>query len=113
VKEKAASSITLTTSDGSTLTVKVTAATAYSVAGVDSATLADIAVGAVVVATGTTNEDGSLTATKVGARPAGEDGRPGGSRGHGRGFSGLPGWGQVDDESPRSSPLPSGEGTSS
>jgi hypothetical protein len=87
VKEKSASSLTLTTRDGSTVVVKVDAATTYEVAGLDSATLADIDVGDVVMASGTTNADGSLTAAVVRSRGAGELGGPGmggpGRGGHG------------------------------
>jgi hypothetical protein len=113
VKEKSGDSITLAGRDGTTSVVRVTASTTYRVAGVESPTLADVAVGAVVLASGTTNADGSLTAATVLARPAGEDGGPGGGRGHGRGPGGLPGWAPDDRAAPSSSPLPSGEGTSS
>ena len=119
VKEKSATSITLTTRDDATVVVKVTDATTYSVEGVESATLADIEVGAVVLAAGTENADGSLTATVVRSRAAGMDGGPGmgggWGRGHGRGVmpgGELPGWGPGEDASPDASPLPSGEGTS-
>ncbi len=120
VKEKSATSITLTTRDDSTVVVTVTDATTYSVEGVDTATLADIEVGDVVVASGTENADGSLTATVVRSRAAGTDGGPGmgggWGRGHGRGGmpgGGLPGWGSDGDASPDAFPPPSGEGTSS
>ncbi len=120
VKEKTATSITLTTRDDETVVVTVTDATTYSVSGVETATLADIAVGAVVAASGTENADGSLTATVVRARAAGTDGGPGMGGGWGRGHGGggmggdgLPGWGPGDDVDPDASPLPSGEGTSS
>jgi hypothetical protein len=111
VKEKTASSITLTKRDGSTVVVKVTSTTTYSVQGVDSATLADIAVGNVVMAAGTTNADGSLTATTVRARAAGSFGGPDGDGGWGRGWGrgghgGMPGW----DDAPASSPAPTGDG---
>lgn len=111
VKEKTASSITLTTRDGSTVVVQVTSATTYSVEGVETATLADIEVGSVVMAAGTTNADGSLTATTVRARAAGSFGGPDGGRGGGRGGhgGGMPGW----EGAPESPPAPSGDGTSS
>lgn len=111
VKEKTASSITLTTRDGSTVVVKVTSTTTYSVEGVETATLADVEVGSIVMAAGTTNADGSLTATTVRARAAGSFGGPDGGRGWGRGGhgGGMPGW----ETAPESSPAPSGDGTSS
>lgn len=120
VKEKSATSITLTTRDDATAVVKVTDATTYSVEGVESATLADIKVGAVVLASGTENVDGSLTATVVRSRAAGTDGSPGmgggWSRGHGWGVmpgGEFPGWGPGEDAPPDAPPLPSGEGTNS
>jgi hypothetical protein len=116
VKEKSASSITLTTRDDSTVVVTVDSGTTYQVAGVTSPTLADIEVGAVVVASGTRNADGSLTATVVRSGAAGQDGGPGmggwGRGGHGPGWgmpgSGMPG--DLDDEAAPSS-APSGSGT--
>ena len=119
VKEKSSSSITLTTRDGATMVVKVTSTTTYAVEGVQSATLADVAVGSVVMASGTTNADGSLTATSVQARAAGSFGGPGGGpdggRGWGRGHGGdgFPGMGPGWDEAPAASPTPSADGSSS
>ena len=77
VKEKSASSLTLTTRDGSTVVVKVTSSTTYQVAGVTSPTLADVKVGDVVMAAGTRNADGSLDATVVRSHAAGQFGGPG------------------------------------
>jgi hypothetical protein len=115
VKEKSASSITLTTRDDSTVVVKVDSGTTYQIDGVTSPTLADIEVGAVVMASGTRNADGSLTATVVRSWAAGQDGGPGmggwGRGGHGG--HGGPGWGMpgdLDDEAAPSS-APSGSGT--
>lgn len=120
VKATSATSITLTTRDDETVVVTVTGTTTYAVEGVETATLADIEVGAVVVASGTENADGSLTATVVRSRAAGMDGGPGMGGGWGRGHGGggmpgggLPGWGPGDDASPDASAPPSGEGTSS
>lgn len=119
VEEKTADSITLAGRDDTTVIVRVTADTAYFVPGVESPTLADVEEGALVVAVGTSNPDGSLTAAKVGAWAPGTDGwlpgwrrgsdeggppfdlRPpwgpsrdrGWDRGWGRG--GLPGWGDL------------------
>jgi hypothetical protein len=135
VEDKTAYSMTLTRRDDSTVIVRVTTTTTYFVLGVESPTLADVEVGALVVAVGTSNPDGSLTASKVGAWTAGQGGwlpgwrrgsdegeppwGPGMDRGWGRG--GLPGWddlwwpgsGPGTDAEPDASPLPSGEGTSS
>lgn len=120
VKEKGAGSITLTLRDGSTVVVKVTSATTYHVAGIISSTLADVAVGATVTASGTKNADGSLTATIVRSRAAGQDGGPGmggwGRGGHGRGMGGwdddgMPGWPGGPDASPAPSIAPSSGST--
>lgn len=115
VKEKSSGSITLTTRDGSTLVVKVTSSTTYQVEGVTAPTLADINVGDVVMAGGTKNSDGSLTATVVRAHAAGTFGGPGGGRGWGgdggpgRGPGGFPGWGGPgDDDAAAPSSAPSG-----
>jgi hypothetical protein len=115
VKEKSASSITLTTRDDSTVVVKVDSGTTYQVDGVTSPTLADIEVGAVVMASGTRNADGTLAATVVRSWAAGQDGGPGmggwGRGGHGG--RGGPGWGvpgDLDDEAAPST-APSGSGT--
>jgi hypothetical protein len=119
VKETSTTSITLTTRDDEPVVVTVTGSTTYDVEGVETATLADIEVGAVVVASGTENADGSLTATVVRSRAAGMDGGPGmgggWGRGHGGGMpgGGLPGWGPDDETSPDATASPSGEGTSS
>ena len=93
VKEKGTSSLTLTTRDGSTVTVKVTSSTTYQVAGITTPTLADIKVGDVVMASGTKNADGSLSATAVLARAAGDFGGPG-MGGPGMGGPGMGGWGR-------------------
>ena len=65
VASKSATTIVVTTAPGKTTTVNVSAATKYVVLGKSSATLADIAVGARVIATGTLNSGGSLDATRV------------------------------------------------
>ncbi len=121
VKEKSATSLTLTTRDGSTVVVKVTSTTTYQVAGITSPTLADVKVGDVVMTAGTRNADGSLTATVVRSHAAGQFGGPGGGfgagpeggfgrggmRGDGRGW-GFPGG---PDASPAPSIAPAGSGT--
>lgn len=83
------SSITLKDRDGAIVTVTVTSATTYEVAGKTNATLADVTVGSMVMATGTKNADGSLTATAVRAFTPGQggpgmDGRGGGRHGGGQ-----------------------------
>jgi Domain of unknown function (DUF5666) len=119
VASKASDSFTLTTRDGTTVTVKVTSSTTYQALGVTSPTLANVTVGATVAAQGTRNSDGSLTATVVRIGVGGPgwgrgwDGDewggsmgPGmmdGGRGMGRGFG--PGWG--DDLVPAPSASPS------
>ena len=109
VKEKGASSLTLTIRDGSTVVVNVSSTTTYEVDGITSPTLADVKVGDVVMASGTKNADGSLSATTVRSHAAGNFGGPGmgwpgmggGRGGHGHGFPGG-GWGDPD-----ASPAPS------
>ena len=78
------STITVEQRDGNEATIKVTASTTYTVSG-DDATLADVEVGMVLVAEGTENSDGSLTATEVRAADPGEFRGPGGPGHHGRG----------------------------
>jgi hypothetical protein len=131
VKETGASSITLTVRDGSTVVVKVSSATTYQVSGITSPTLADVKVGDVVMASGTRNADGSLTATIVRSHAAGVFGGPGmgggrggfegpgmggerggfGGRGMGGGRGGFGGGGR-GPVAPEASPAPSGSGTS-
>jgi len=59
------STITVKRFDGTTQTIHVDASTTYTVAGVTSPTLADIKVGAFIVAQGTQRADGSLDAEAV------------------------------------------------
>ena len=86
------STITVERPDGTTATIKVTAATTYRVGGHDDAALSDITVGMHLVAEGTENSDGSLTANAVHA--VDPDGMPGPN---GRGFRGPGGHGPWDD----------------
>jgi Domain of unknown function (DUF5666) len=65
VSATTSSSITVTQRDGTSATIKVTSATTYDVSGNSSAALGDITSGMVVMASGTRNADGSLTATAV------------------------------------------------
>lgn len=70
------STITLQRRDGTSVTITVNAETEYQVNG-DNAELADIEVGMFLVARGTENADGSLTATDVRAGERGMGGRGG------------------------------------
>lgn len=92
------STITVARRDGTTGTIKVTGDTTYKVAGAD-ATLADVKVGMVLMAEGTENSDGSLTAAAVRAGTFGDRG-PGG-----KGFRG--GDGDHDGLGPDSTAAPS------
>lgn len=74
VTATSASGLTLKAQDGSTVTVTVSSSTTYRVAGTQSATLADIKVGDVVVASGTKSGDGSIAATEVNAFTPGTGG---------------------------------------
>ena len=59
------SSITVKLPDGSSATIKVGSTTTYDVAGNSSAKLSDLKAGMAVMATGTRNSDGSLSATRI------------------------------------------------
>lgn len=128
VKEKGSSSLTLTTRDGSTVTIKVSSSTTYMVGGVTTPTLADVKVGDIVMAAGSRNADGSLSATVVRSHTAGQFGGPGGGfggpggmpgpmRGDGFGRGGMrdggPGWGFPGDPdaAPAPTTAPAGNGT--
>jgi hypothetical protein len=93
VTAKTETSITVKTRDGSSLTIKVGSTTTYQVAGATSATLSDVAVGAIVMAEGTRNADGSFSATIVRTFPIRGSFAPGQGWGPGmRGDHGMP-WG--------------------
>jgi hypothetical protein len=68
VAEESSSSITLNTQDGSSHVVLITPSTTVSkyVAG----SLSDVAVGSTIVVSGTTNSDGSVSASVIQIRPA-------------------------------------------
>ncbi len=93
VTSKTANAIVVKTAAGKSVTVNVTAATKYTVRGVKSATLANVAVGNRISAQGSLNADGSITATAVQASPNDQPGFGGGGLGGGRGraFPGFPG----------------------
>lgn len=74
VSAKTATTITITDRDGKSVTVDVSSATVYQVAGVTKPTLANISIGATIAAQGTRNSDGSLNASVVRVLPAGEPG---------------------------------------
>jgi hypothetical protein len=89
--------ITVQTPDNQTKTVNVTSATTYKTADNQTATLSDIKVGDQLMAVGTLNSDGSLTAAQVFFRTpgpndhppsSGGDPRPGGWNGSGGGPGG-------------------------
>ncbi len=65
VTAKTGSTITIKRFNGTTQTIKVGSGTTYHVAGVSNPTLANITVGMGIVAEGTQNSDGSLSATSV------------------------------------------------
>jgi hypothetical protein len=71
VTAKTETSIAVTTRDGSSLTMKVGSTTTYQVAGATAASLSDVAVGAIVMAEGSPNTDGTFSATVVRAFAAG------------------------------------------
>jgi hypothetical protein len=77
------STITVEQRDGTSATIKVTSDTTYRVGDDRSAALSDISVGDFVVAEGTKNSDGSLTAGRVFSMPDGP-------RGHHRFGPGMP-----------------------
>ena len=80
VTAKTADTITVRTGDGKSVTVHVTADTTYRVAGIDSATLKDVAVDMAVGVSGRSRSDGSIDAAAVVAGKVGA---------FGRGFGGL------------------------
>ena len=100
----------------------MTSSTTYQVGGITTPTLADVKVGDVVIASGTRNADGSLSATVVRSHAAGQLGGPGdgfgrGAPGDGFGRGGMRGdgygWGFPGgpDASPAPSTAPTGSGT--
>jgi hypothetical protein len=91
VTAKTTTSITVTTRDGTSLKITVATATTYQVADKTAATLSDVAVGAIVMAEGTRNADGTFSATVVRAFAAGSGWGPGAGPGM-RGGDGMP-WG--------------------
>jgi hypothetical protein len=82
------STITVTQRDGTSATITVTSATTYEVNRTEGASLGDVEVGMVLMAEGTENSDGSLTATTVRAADPGAFRGPGGGHHGPRGFPG-------------------------
>jgi hypothetical protein len=102
------STITVEQRDGTTTTINVNGDTDYQVNG-DDATLADVEVGMLLIAQGTENADGSLTATDVrAADPDSFPGRPG------HGFRKVwPGPDGGDGTAPDATTAPNAEGSAS
>jgi len=101
------STITVTERDGTTATIAVNGQTRYSINGNDSAALSDVKVGMFLVAEGTKNSDGSLTAASVRAGTV--------STNEGRGGPGFHFGPDLDGDghNPGSSAAPSATGTAS
>jgi hypothetical protein len=93
VTSTTATTITLTERDGTTVTVHVGSGTAFRVAGVEAATIADVKAGMRIVVEGAKRADGSIDATAIGAGDLG-------GKGFGRGHDGP------KDGSPDASPAP-------
>jgi hypothetical protein len=92
VTAKTDTSITVKTRDGSSLTINVGSTTTYQVAGKTAASLSDIAIGAIVMAEGAQNADGTFSATVIRAFAAGPGFGPGMRGDHGMPWgSGMPG----------------------
>ena len=92
VTAKTADTITIQTRDGKSVTVHVSGDTTYRVAGVDKATLNDVAVDMAIGVSGRSRADGSIDAAAVVAGKAGAFGRGfdgSGRKGFGRG-GGVP-----------------------
>ena len=104
------STITVTQRDGSTASITVNGQTRYSVNGNDGATLSDVKVGMFLVAEGTKNSDGSLTATTIKAGNVRTTEGRGGRFGRGFPFGPGPDW---NGDEPGSSAAPSATGTAS
>ena len=90
------STVTVEGRDGTASTITATGDTAYQVNG-DDATLADVEVGMVLIAEGTENADGSITATEVKAADPGDFFGGPGRHGFGFGFGFGPGFDREGD----------------
>jgi macrolide-specific efflux system membrane fusion protein len=109
VASKTDATIVVTTLGNSSTTINVTASTTYSNGTRTAATLADVTVGATIVAQGTLNSDGSLNATVV---QTGTNRMPGSGTGGfpGGGTGGFPGGGRSGGRGGVPIPAPSGSG---
>jgi hypothetical protein len=103
------STITVEGRDGTTSTITANGDTSYQVNG-DDATLADIDVGMILIAEGTENADGSLTAIEV--KAADPDNFPGGPGRHRFGFGFGPGF-DLDGDSPNATDAPEADASAS
>ena len=103
------STITVDGRDGAASTITVNGDTTYQVNG-DDATLADVEVGMVLIAEGTENDDGSLTAIDVEA--ADPDDFFGGPGRHGFGFGFGPGFDR-DGDNPNATDAPEADASAS
>ena len=99
-------SITVKTRDGSSLTINVDATTTYQVAGKTTASLSDIAVGAIVMAEGTQTSSTTFSATIVRAFNPGTRPGPGVWPNLGAGH-GMP-WSRGGGTPPATAPAPAG-----
>lgn len=100
--------ITVKTSDGTSVTISVDAKTTYRVNGVANPTIKDVANGAIVVATGRRTSNTTFQATAVWSLPAGTPAGVPGFRMGGRGMGGWgPGMHPFGGFGPAASPAPS------
>ena len=118
VTAKTASTITIADAAGATRTINVTTSTTYRIAGDDTPSLDDIAVGDRIAAQGTLRSDGSLDATIVAEGRFGKGPGPGapgkGGFGHrGGGHRGGPGPHNGGDSQASPAPSASASGASS
>jgi len=104
------STITVTQRDGSTATITVNAQTTYSVNGTQGKALSDLKVGMLLVAEGTKNSDGSLTASNVRAGTVSTFEGRGGRFGHGFPFGPDQ---DRDGNNPSATAAPTGTGAAS
>jgi hypothetical protein len=100
------STITVKDRAGATVTINTSSTTEFQVNG-DNAALADVKVGMFLVAEGTENSDGSLSATDVRAADAGSFRGPGGHEFHGGPFGDPDG----DAANPNATAAPSATGS--
>ena len=100
VTAKTADSITIKKRDGSSVTIHVSADTTYRVAGVDNASLGNVAVDMYVAVSGRARSDGSIEADVVAAGNGRGLGRDGFHGPNGFRFGGQPGADHIDPAQP-------------